>query len=604
MQAIILAAGKGTRLGKYTNESTKCMLEVNGERLIDLSLKNLAAVGVKDLILVVGYQKENLIEYLGNEKYGISITYVENPVYATTNNIYSLYLAREYLKKDDTLLLESDLIYDVAILEGLLADKRPSLAVVDKYQSWMDGTVAKLDSKDRITSFVPKQFFDFTEIDRYYKTVNIYKFSKEFSQHTYVPFLEAYSKALGNNEYYEQVLRVVLELENQELEAYSLNGERWYEIDDVQDKDNAEVVFAQTPELKLELVQRRYGGYWRYPNLVDFCYLVNPYFPDEVFISECKSNFQPLISQYPSGSAVQSLLASKLFSVEPEQIVVTNGAAETIKVLSTVFTGKFGILEPTFYEYIDAIGEERIVRKVVESADFSYGIEPLLELAEEVENIILINPDNPSGNFIKKAEVLQLLQHLKTRNKNLILDESFIDFAEEGFDETLLTQEIVDEYPNLFLIKSISKSYGVPGARLGVTISSDERIIRQIDKETSIWNINSFGEFFFQIIGKYLSNYRIACKKIIAERERFMKEMEKISFLKIYPSQANYFLCEITDRYTATELTQKILFDKELFLKDLTNKKGFEGKDFLRIAVRDEEDDNKLLSALKELMDD
>lgn len=599
MQAIILAAGKGTRLGSYTKENTKCMLEVNGERLIDLSLKNLSAVGVTEVALVVGYQKDNLIEYLGNKKFGINITYIDNPIFETTNNIYSLYLAREYLKKEDTLLLESDLIYDLSILKGLIADKRPSLAVVDKYQAWMDGTVVKLDNNLKITNFIPKAFFDFAEISRYYKTVNIYKFSKRFSRKTYVPFLEAYSTALGNNEYYEQVLRVVLELENQELEAYPLKGERWYEIDDVQDKNNAEVVFAQTPELKLELVQKRYGGYWRYPNLVDFCYLVNPYFPDEVFLNECKAYFKHLIGQYPSGAEIQSLLAGKMFGLDEKQIVVTNGAAETIKVLSKVFTGRFGILEPTFYEYIAAIGEERIVRKPVLTCDYSYSIEALYELAREVENLILINPDNPSGNFIKKKDVLKLLEYLKQQKKNLILDESFIDFAEEGFGETLFTHEIINNYSNLFLIKSISKSYGVPGVRLGVTASSNIEIIKQINKETSIWNINSFGEFFLQVIGKYTGKYRLACQKIVEERARFISEMAKISYLKVYPSQANYFLCEIVEKYSAIELTQKLLFKHEFFIKDLSRKKGFEGREFLRVAIRDQIDNDKLLAALK-----
>lgn len=604
MQAIILAAGKGSRLGNYTKENTKCMLHVNGERLIDTSLEKLAESGISKLILVVGYKKDNLIKYLGTKKYGIDIIYIDNPVYDTTNNIYSLYLARDYLKNDDTLLLESDLIYDVSILQGVLADKRPSLAVVDKYQSWMDGTVVKLDKNNKITNFVPKSFFDFSEVDRYYKTVNIYKFSKEFSQNTYVPFLEAYSKALGNNEYYEQVLRVVLELENQELEAYPLSGERWYEIDDVQDKDNAEVIFAKTPELKLDLVQRRYGGYWRFPNLVDFCYLVNPYFPDEVFISECQAYFQPLLSQYPSGSAVQSLLASKLFQIEPNQIVVTNGAAETIKVLSSVFKGNFGILEPTFYEYIDAIGDDRVVRGLIKSSDFSYGIEPLLELADKVENLILINPDNPSGNFISKVDVLNLLDYLKQKNKNLILDESFIDFAENGFEESLFESDIINQYPNLILIKSISKSYGVPGARLGVTASSNAEIIKMIDKETSIWNINSFGEFFFQIIGKYISRYKAACVKIVEERARFMSEASKVKYINVYPSQANYFLCEINNKMSATQITQKLLYEYGLFVKDLSNKKGFENKQFLRIAVRNTDDNNKMLKALTEILSD
>lgn len=188
---------------------------------------------------------------------------------------------------------------------------------------------------------------------------------------------------------------------------------------------------------------------------------------------------------------------------------------------------------------------------------------------------------------------------MKQHNKNLILDESFIDFAQNGFQETLFTPEIINSHSNLILIKSISKSYGVPGIRLGVTASSNTDIIQQIDKETSIWNINSFGEFFFQIIGKYTDKYRDGCQKIVNERARFMTEMEKINYLKIYPSQANYFLCELTKLYTAAEMTEKLLFEEELFVKDLSSKVGFEGREFLRIAVRNENDNNMLLKALK-----
>jgi histidinol-phosphate/aromatic aminotransferase/cobyric acid decarboxylase-like protein/choline kinase len=601
MQAIILAAGKGTRLGSHTKHNTKCMLEVNGERLIDLSLQNLAHCGVKKAVLVVGYQKANLMDYLGHEKYGIEIVYISNDDFDTTNNIYSLYLARDYLTQEDTLLLESDLIYDCSILEGLLRDPRPSLAVVDKYQSWMDGTVVTLDKRNRITNFVPKKFFDYSNIKNYYKTVNIYKFSREFSINTYVPFLESYSKALGNNEYYEQVLRVILQLENQELEAYPLNGERWYEIDDVQDKDNAEVVFAKTPALKLKRVQQRYGGYWRYPRLIDYCYLVNPYFPDEVFLSECQAYFKELISQYPSGSGVQSLLAAKLFDIEPEQIVVTNGAAESIKVLGKVLPGTFGILEPTFYEYIDAIGQDRIVSNVVSSEGFRYGLPELLKLGELADNVILINPDNPSGNFIGKQDVITLLEKLQAQGKHLILDESFIDFAENGFTETLFTAELLNAFDNLIVVKSISKSYGVPGIRLGVTASSNTEVIRAIDKATSIWNINSFGEFFLQIIGKYKEKYRDGCKKIVAERARFIAETSSIPFIRVFPSEANYILCELTQGYTATEVTQTLLFDYNLYIKDLTGKNGFEGREFVRIAVRDETDNNLLVDCLRKL---
>lgn len=599
MQAIILAAGKGSRLGEHTKDNTKCMLEVNGQKLIDLALTKLKSVNVKKVILVVGYQRDNLIQYLGTEKYGIQIEYVVNKDFDKTNNIYSLYLAREYLVQDDTLLLESDLIFDEEILHGLVNDPRPSLAVVDKYESWMDGTVVTLNDENRITNFVPKKFFNYNLIEQYFKTVNIYKFSQNFSMTTYVPFLEAYSSALGNNEYYEQVLRVVIELENQELEAYPLtSGERWYEIDDIQDKDNAETVFARSKEEKLSLTQKRFGGFWRYPQLTDFCYLVNPYFPNTQFLEECQAYLKDLICEYPSGARVQSLLASKLFKVDVDSILVGNGAAEIIKVLGSVYDGTFGIMQPTFYEYIDAIGENRVKSLIPNDSGFKYTKEEVIELSQQVDNLILINPDNPSGHFLSKKDVCEILEVLSKQNKNFIVDESFIDFAENGFAESLLDKDILSKYKNLMIIKSISKSYGVPGIRLGVVISYDKDLIKRIYKHLSIWNINSFGEFFLQIIGKYEKSYLLSCEKIIAERKRFFTELNQIPFLKVYESQANYFLCEVLDQYTATDLTQTLLHDYDLFIKDLTGKKGFENKQYIRVAVRNKADNDKLLEKL------
>lgn len=599
MQAIILAAGKGSRLKKYTEENTKCMLEVAGQRLIDHSFQALYDVGVRTAVMVVGYQKANLMKYLGNEAHGVSITYVHNDDYDTTNNIYSLYLARDYLLSEDTLLLESDLIYDVNILEGLLQDPRPSLAVVDKYESWMDGTVVTLDDQDRITSFVPKKFFDFSAVDKYFKTVNIYKFSKEFSRDVYVPFLAAYSSALGKNEYYEQVLRVVLELERQELQGYRLKGEKWYEIDDVQDKDNAEAVFASPASEKYKKMTSRFGGYWRYPKVKDFCYLVNPYFPPQGMMEECKAYFFDLVSQYPSGANVQRLLAGKLFEVEPESIVVGNGAAEIIKVLGDVMPGTFGIMQPTFYEYVSAIGNERIVSGYARGEGYTYSVGDLIELAEQCDNLILVNPDNPSGHFTCREDVIRLLDHLESSNKRLILDESFIDFVEDREGQELLVEEWLERYTNLLIIKSISKSYGVPGFRLGVAVSYDFSLVEKLQSRLGIWNINSFGEFFLQIIGKYSSQYKSSCEQIIEERARFFQELQEVSYLTVYPSSANYFIAKVDSSMSSKGLSEALLDEHDVLIKDLSEKEGFDGNDYVRIAVRDCSDNDFLLSCLK-----
>lgn len=600
MQAIILAAGMGKRLGDLTSDRTKCMVEVNGTTLIERLLTQLSDFNLERIVIVIGYQGDKVVELIGDEYKGTKIVYVINPIYNTTNNIYSLYLAKDYLLEDDTLLFESDLILEKNIINKLIDNTYPNLALVDKYQSWMDGTVVTIDDDNNIESFVPKNNFKFEYIPRYYKTVNVYKFSKEFSDSHYVPFLIAYSKALGNNEYYEQVLRVITLLEKPNIKALPLGGEVWYEIDDIQDLDNAETLFADKNK-KLQAVQRRYGGYWRYPELLDFCYLVNPYFPNEKMIEEIKANFTDLLRQYPSGLAVNSLLVAKYFSVNPHYITVSNGAAEIINAYISHSNLVTGGISPTFEEYRNRIQNDNLkVYFTPQTDDFTYTVDDLIRYFTDnpVEQLILINPDNPSGNFIPKPDLMKLLNWTHTKKIRLIVDESFVDFSTEGHLNSLIDNNILEQHPHLIVIKSISKSYGVPGLRLGVAATSNTELLNDIKKNISIWNINSFAEFYLQIYGKYEHKYVEACTIFKVERERFMKQLNTIPYLEVMPSQANYFMCRVK-KGTATELTAKLLDKYNILIKDLTGKLGFENKEFIRIAVRNEEDNNKLVNALK-----
>ena len=239
MQAIILAAGMGKRLKELTKNNTKCMIKVHNQTLIERMLKQLEALSLKRIIIVIGYKGEKVRELIGDKINNTPVLYVENNVYDKTNNIYSLYLAKNYLVEDETILLESDLIFENSILSKLINHPYPNLAVVAKYQSWMDGTVVRLDEDNNILNFISKKAFQFCQKESYYKTVNIYKFSKEFSTNKYIPFLEAYCKALGNNEYYEQVLKVISLLDRPDLKALTITTEKWYEIDDQQDLNNA-----------------------------------------------------------------------------------------------------------------------------------------------------------------------------------------------------------------------------------------------------------------------------------------------------------------------------------------------------------------------------
>lgn len=592
----------GKRLGEYTHDNTKCMLEVNGVRLIDRALETLHNIGVSRVVLVVGYKGQNVKDYVGTCYKGTPIVYVDNPVYDKTNNIYSLFLARDYMLEEDTLLLESDLIYEPAVVQKLLEDPSPNIALVDKYESWMDGTVVTIDEENRITRFIDKNRFQFEEIKDYYKTVNIYKFSKEFSSKYYVPFLTAYSTALGNNEYYEQVLRVILHLHDAPLKALPLTGEVWYEIDDVQDLDIAAGMFAPTDDEHFTAISSRFGGYWRYPQMLDFCYLVNPYFPPQRMIDEIKASFETLLREYPSGMRVNSLLASKNFGVRQDFIAVGNGAAELIKSLMENWTGRLGYVQPTFEEYPNRRDIDDLVPFVPKTKGFKYTVDDLLHFFRDkaIDSLLLINPDNPSGNYIPFDDLMRLVKWTKDKGIRFVLDESFVDFADAEGQISLLDNAILSANPHLVVIKSISKSYGVPGLRLGVMASGDTDLIAKLKKDVAIWNINSFGEFYMQIFEKYHKDYIEACAAFRAERALFLEELREIPFLEVYESQANYFLCRVTDRFTSNELALKLL-KFNILIKDCRNKTAIDGGNYIRIAVRDRKDNHHLAETLKHL---
>lgn len=603
MQAIVLAAGMGKRLGDLTKEDTKCMVKVNGVRLVDRLMRQLSSLSLSRIVFVIGYQGERLKHYLIRNYEGIKIEFVENRIYDQTNNIYSLFLAKKFLQEEDTLLLESDLIFDDSFFSMILNSPYSNVALVAKYETWMDGTMVLLDDDNNIISFVPKKAFCYDDIDVYYKTVNIYKFSKEFLRNQYVPFLDAYTKALGNNEYYEQVLRVITLLDKCELKALPLNGQKWYEIDDIQDLHIAETIFADGSE-RLIKIQQSYGGYWRYSSLLDFCYLVNPYFPHNRMVEEIKANFETLLREYPSGMGVNSLLAAKYFGIRQEYTCVGNGAAELIKSLMEYVEGNIGVVYPTFEEYPNRKAKHNIVSYNPDNSDFSYTVADLMRyfVDKKLQALLLINPDNPSGNFIPKADVLRLVDWCTGRGIRLIVDESFVDFSNDFDYNSLFDNEILLSNPTLIVMKSISKSYGVPGLRLGVLASADRELIEWIKKDVAIWNINSFAEFYLQIYGKYEMDYKEACKKFITEREHFFLKLQSIPFLRVIPSQANYFLCEITARYTATELTDMLLNRYNILIKNCVLKKGFANRgEYVRIAIRNEFDNNKLITALRAL---
>ncbi|WP_299524038.1 aminotransferase class I/II-fold pyridoxal phosphate-dependent enzyme [uncultured Methanobrevibacter sp.] len=607
MQAIILAAGMGKRLKELTNDVTKCMVKINNVTMIERMLSQLDDLNLNKIILVIGYKGNKLKDFIKTLNVNTPIEFIENEIYDKTNNIYSLFLAKDYLLKEDSLILESDLIFENGILEDLINDPYPNLALVAKFESWMDGTVVTIDNQNNIMNFLSKNQFSFEDIPNYYKTVNIYKFSKDFSNHYYVPFLEAYIHALGTNEYYEQVLKVISNLDESHIKVKKLVDKNWYEIDDIQDLNIAESIFAPYDE-KLSKFSSRYGGYWRYPRMLDFCYLVNPYYPPQSLIDELKSNFEILLESYPSGMEINSLLAAKYFGINQNQICVGNGASELIKSLIEKvldFDDKLGVITPTFEEYSHRKNPENIISFTPNNNSFQYDVDDIISFFDnkDIKMLILINPDNPSGNYIYKNDSLKLATWAENNGITLVIDESFIDFEDVEENPSFLDQKILKEYPNLIIVKSISKSFGVPGLRLGVLASNNLELIKYIKKDVAIWNINSFGEFYLQIFEKYKSDYEEGIIKFKQSRNKLEKDLGSIKNLRVIPSQANYLMCEVQGEISSTDLTEILLNKYDILIKDLFSKNGCYGKSYVRLAVRDEKDNSALFEALKEILD-
>ena len=599
MQALMLAAGMGKRLGAYTDHQTKCMVKVGGRTLLEHAADALREAGIRRFVIVVGYEGERLMRFAREVLPDFELEFIVNEDYAVTNNIYSLYMAREQLATDDTILLESDLIYEPCLIRKLVEAEAPNMVAVAKYEQWMDGTVTLVDEDGLIREFVEKKDFSYDSVDKYYKTVNVYKLSRSFCAGQYVPFLEAYIRAYGTNQYYEMVLKALAHLPFAGLRAFEMGDIKWYEIDDVQDLDIANTMFAAESD-RLHAYELHFGGYWRYGSLKDFCYLVNPYFPPKKMLDQMMYFYPTLLTQYPSGMRMQKLLAGRMFGVKEDYLLVGNGAAELINTLGRTMQGRTALTIPAFNEYIRCFPDCEIVPLSGAASGFRFDLAALKKAAAECDNLLIINPDNPSGAFLEKDELLELAEICAAHGTKLVVDESFVDFAEPEKRCTLLDNAILERFPCLLVMKSISKSYGVPGLRLGVCASADAAWIETMRGLLPVWNINSFGEYFFQIFNLYASQYAAACDEIVRQREEMAARLAEFPFLTPYPSQANYIMCRV-DGIGSKELADRLLRDDDLLIKDLSTKRGFDGGSYIRIAVRDAADNAALYRALEKI---
>jgi histidinol-phosphate/aromatic aminotransferase/cobyric acid decarboxylase-like protein len=315
-------------------------------------------------------------------------------------------------------------------------------------------------------------------------------------------------------------------------------------------------------------------------------------------VDELRREIDPLLRNYPSTARVVDHLAAKMFGCDEALIAVGNGAAEWISAIGAILGAqRVGVPVPTFEEYLKRFPGAQIETLASVDPDFALKVAGLTDLADRTDVLVLVNPDNPTGRCLPDSEVLQLAKVMAAAGKRLVLDESFVDFAEPDHCVSLLDDGVLAANPNVIVVRSIGKTHGVPGCRLGVVATADTELLQQLRAHRAVWNINSFGEYFLQIVGRYEAAYEAACARLRVARDDLAAKLGELPALRVVPSHGNYLLCELLGSLTATDVASRLL-EASILVKDCTGKPGLEEGQFIRVAVKLPADNDRLVAAL------
>lgn len=356
-----------------------------------------------------------------------------------------------------------------------------------------------------------------------------------------------------------------------------------------------ETVLKQLPHVKIE---------------VDACFLSNPYATD-LFLEHLQRDLidtkllRRTLEFYPPQNHDVADSISVVTGIPAKNIFAGNGAIEAIQaVLHRFLTKKIIVIIPTFSSYYEFVNEgtEVIYYKLTKEDNYTLNADDYIEFVkkEKPDTIVLINPNNPNGGYITQKDVLKIINELSFV-KNLIIDESFIHFAHESDTmEEVSCGHLVKDYPNLIIVKSMSKDFGIAGLRAGYAIMAEEKV-KHLLKNGYLWNISGLADYFFKLYAdqEFRSEYDIVRKKYIVETADFLNELQSVKGIKTYPSKANFALVEFLDGTTSFDFTISLLAENGIYVRDCSDKIGLEGQ-FVRVASRSAEQNDIITAAFKE----
>jgi histidinol-phosphate/aromatic aminotransferase/cobyric acid decarboxylase-like protein len=344
---------------------------------------------------------------------------------------------------------------------------------------------------------------------------------------------------------------------------------------------------------------------------VDACFLSNPYATElymDYFEREIlnTNKLRDLLEFYPSQNDVIAFLLSTSININAKQIFIGNGAIEIIQAIIHRFAKKKMVVNiPTFssyYEFAQDIVEIEFF-KLQKEDNYNLNVDLYIEFIKETkpDTLILINPNNPTGSYIIKSDLIRILKELSFV-ENIIIDESFIHFAfEDEFYSEVTLSKLVEDQNNLYIVKSMSKDFGIAGIRAGYAIMAECKV-KELLKNGYLWNSNGLAEHFFRLYSKheFVAKYQIVRKRYIEETLQFIIDISKVPHIKVFPSSANFVLIELPEGISSELITSILLIRYGIYVRNCDDKIGLQGS-YLRIASRDKIDNQIIINALMEL---
>lgn len=365
-----------------------------------------------------------------------------------------------------------------------------------------------------------------------------------------------------------------------------------------QERDRKRHLFYETshsPSL-VDLV-----GHERAGDILDFCFIANPYYPTPAMIRELQEQLPSLIKSYPPGRSTRGRAAlAEVLRVNPEHLLIGNGATELITLINETLIDRIAVPVPTFSEYLETLRHRRGADLYPLNPSKGYALDPgaYLEWIRErgLRSALVINPGNPTGQLLP-LEAMRLFLDEARDLEIVIVDESFIDFAGDPIPSLLHDAQ---RFSNLLIVRSMGKHCGVPGLRLGYACTANLYLLNRLRKAVPAWNVNAVAEFFLALLPSTDADYHAARRRVIEDVRWLAGELGRLPGLKTYPTRANFILAEVRNGMTATEIQMRLLREHRMYVRDCSNKLGMDAY-HVRIASQGREKDAKLAEVLRGL---